>query len=92
MAHFSHNSQSTPSAHLSSPKTYQQTVRIHADRVRRPVDAPTTRTCCGAEELIVDDRADITPAQMVEDKLARILKDSALPVSHLQMRGLLRTR
>jgi hypothetical protein len=44
------------------------------------------------EELIVDDRSAISPAQMVENKLTRMLKDASLPVSHLQMRGILRSR
>lgn len=46
----------------------------------------------GDETLIVDDRAGISPAQAVEDKLSRMLKDASLPVSHLQMRKLLRPR
>jgi len=44
------------------------------------------------ESLIVDDRFGISPAQLVEGKLTRILKGTSLPVSHLQMRGLLRSR
>jgi len=44
------------------------------------------------ESLIVDDRCDLSPAQMVETKLTRVLGGSTLPVSHLQMRGLLLKR
>jgi hypothetical protein len=44
------------------------------------------------EALIVDERAHLRPAQVVESKLSRMLKDASLPVSHLQMRGLLRSR
>ncbi len=44
------------------------------------------------EALIVDERASLRPAQVVESKLTRMLKDASLPVSHLQMRGLLRSR
>jgi len=44
------------------------------------------------ESLIVDDRSAVSPAQMVENKLSRMLKDASVPVSHLQMRGLLRSR
>jgi hypothetical protein len=44
------------------------------------------------EALIVDERAHLRPAQIVESKLTRMLKDASLPVSHLQMRGLLRSR
>jgi hypothetical protein len=47
----------------------------------------------GHEEiLVVDDRAALRPAQVVESKLTRLLQETSLPVSHLQMRGLLRTR
>lgn len=44
------------------------------------------------ESLVVDDRSHLTPAQIVENKLITRLKESSLPVSHLQMRGLLRNR
>ena len=44
------------------------------------------------ESLIIDDRSAVSPAQMVENKLSRMLKDASMPVSHLQMRGLLRSR
>ena len=44
------------------------------------------------EVFIVDDRSAMSAAQMVENKLTRILKDASLPVSHLQMRNLLRSR
>jgi hypothetical protein len=44
------------------------------------------------ESLVIDDRCDMSPAQMVETKLTRVLGGSTLPVSHLQMRGLLRKR
>jgi hypothetical protein len=44
------------------------------------------------ESLVIDDRSHLTPAQMVENKLINRLKESSLPVSHLQMRGLVRNR
>jgi hypothetical protein len=44
------------------------------------------------ESLVIDDRCDLSPAQMVESKLSRVLGGTMLPVSHLQMRGLLRKR
>src|SRR5947209_16431265 len=44
------------------------------------------------ESLVVDDRSNLSPAQMVESKLINRLKESSLPVSHLQMRGLVRAR
>jgi len=44
------------------------------------------------ESLVIDDRSGLTPAQMVESKLMSLLQGATLPVSHLQMRGLLRGR
>jgi hypothetical protein len=60
-----------------------------ASRFERPEPTPTS----GHEEvLVVDDRAALRPAQVVESKLTRLLQEAPLPVSHLQMRGLLSTR
>lgn len=44
------------------------------------------------DSLVVDDRSALTPARMVEDKLVNRLKELSMPVSHLQMRGLVRNR
>ncbi len=44
------------------------------------------------EALVVDERSGLRPAQVVETKLMRMIKNASLPVSHLQMRGLLRSR
>jgi len=44
------------------------------------------------ETLVVDDRVGVRPAQTVENKLSTRLKEASLPVSHLQMRGMLRNR
>ena len=44
------------------------------------------------ESMVVDDRSNMSPAQMVESKLINRLRESSLPVSHLQMRGLVRNR
>ena len=54
------------------------------------IDRPTLG--CREEALVVDERSHVRPAQAVENKLTRMLKDASLPVSHLQMRGLLRSR
>jgi len=53
---------------------------------------PRTVTSNSEESLVVDRRCDLTPAQMVESKLTRVLGGATLLVSHLQMRGLLRPR
>jgi len=69
---------------------------ILGGRIERPgnrYERPEPSLTSGHEEvLIVDDRAALRPAQVVESKLTRLLQESSLPVSHLQMRGLLRTR
>lgn len=54
---------------------------------------PESMPVSGHEEvLVVDDRAALRPAQVVESKLTRLLQEASLPVSHLQMRALLRAR
>lgn len=54
---------------------------------------PESGPFSGHEEvLVVDDRAALRPAQVVEIKLTRLLQEASMPVSHLQMRGLLRAR
>jgi hypothetical protein len=70
----------------------------------QPVDAPVVhrpsrlvatdrRTPAPSEEaLVVDERSGLRPAHVVESKLTRLLKEASLPASHLQMRGLLRSR
>lgn len=49
-------------------------------------------SACGEESLVVDDRSGMSPAEMVENKLSRMLRDGSMPVSHLQMRRLLKAR
>jgi len=44
------------------------------------------------EALVVDERSSLRPAQIVESKLTRMLESASVPVSHLQMRGLLKDR
>jgi hypothetical protein len=44
------------------------------------------------ESIVVDDRTDLTPAEAVENKLMALLKETSMPVSHLQKRGFLRGR
>jgi hypothetical protein len=44
------------------------------------------------EALVVDERSTIRPAEVVESKLMRMIKNASLPVSHLQMSALLRNR
>ena len=44
------------------------------------------------ESMVIDDRSHLSPAQMVENQLIHRLKSSSLPVSHLQIRGMVRNR
>jgi len=44
------------------------------------------------EALVVDERSELRPAQVVESKLTRMLENASVPVSHLQMSRLLRHR
>src|SRR5690349_17210532 len=66
---------------------------VRKQRVRRRVVSPGLPPSRSEEEvLVVDDRAYLRPAQIVESKLTKLLQDASVPVSHLQMRGLLRAR
>ena len=66
---------------------------MDTDRSRTPEHGGRLDAQAAQEEVfIVDDRSAMSAAQMVENKLTRILKDASLPVSHLQMRNLLRSR
>jgi hypothetical protein len=54
------------------------------DSADAPDPAPVVHVCLDAEEaLVVDARAGLSPAQMVERKLASLLGGHSLPVSHL---------
>jgi hypothetical protein len=45
------------------------------------------------ESLVADDRAGLSPSEMVERKLARLLKSNPLPVSQLSVgRRLIKSR
>jgi hypothetical protein len=62
-------------------------------RSRGRMTEPDRFGAAGPEEvLVVEERAHLRPAQVVESKLTRLLQEASLPVSHLQMRGLLTTR
>lgn len=64
----------------------------HARPRVRPEPIERTSLAPPDEVLVVDERCEVRPAQAVESKLTRLLKDASLPVSHLQMRGMLRPR
>ena len=58
----------------------------------RGTDRFTLETVSSEEVLVIDDRSELSPAQAVEDRLSRMLREATMPISHLQMRGILRTR
>ena len=44
------------------------------------------------EDVVIDERSELTPSQAVENRLVALLRESSVPVSHLQIRSLLRGR
>ncbi len=62
------------------------------ERIGNRFGTESTPSAAHEEVLVVDDRAALRPAQVVESKLTRLLQEASLPVSHLQMRAMLRTR
>jgi hypothetical protein len=57
------------------------------------ISEPELFAASGPDEvLVVEERAHLRPAQVVESKLTRLLQETSFPVSHLQMRGLLTSR
>ncbi len=66
---------------------------VAPDRLHTPEPGVRLDSQRAEEEVfIIDDRSEVSAAQMVEDKLTRLLKDASFPVSQLQMRNLLRSR
>ena len=59
-----------------------------ATRLTDDVDRfATSRFCASSDEVIaIDERSELTPSQAVEDRLVALLRETSLPVSHLQMR------
>jgi len=82
---------SMPSSRSVIPSTVDRTMSGRGERTDR-FEKPELLPSPGFEEVVVDDRASLRPAQVVETKLTRMLQEASLPVSHLQMRGLLRVR
>jgi hypothetical protein len=66
--------------------------RNRTRKQRRSLFAGMPASLGQEEVLVVDDRAHLRPAQIVESKLTRLLQEASVPVSHLQMRGLLKAR
>ncbi len=86
-----------PKVKVSMPDWFAVSSRplggVDTDRLRAPEQGGRVDARAAEEEVfIIDDRSAMSAAQMVENKLTRILKDASLPVSQLQMRSLLRSR
>lgn len=82
---------------MRTPDSYAGLPASHPDDLAALVaDRLHLETMAGSavseECLVVDDRSDLRPAQAVENKLSRLLKEAVMPISHLQMRGMLRAR
>jgi hypothetical protein len=76
----------SPSSSFPSPSSREP------DFSHRPTRNTRQIVLVEEESLVIDDRSNLSPAQAVESKLSRVFKEASLPVSHLQMRGLLRSR
>jgi hypothetical protein len=86
-------SPATPSSRPLIPPTGDRLIGVRNERPASRFERPEPMATPGQEEiLVVDDRAALRPAQVVESKLTRLLQGASLPVSHLPMRGLLSTR
>lgn len=78
---------------LSALGTSQHDLIDSNRRSQVRMTAPELFASSGPEEvLVVEERAQLRPAQVVESKLTRLLQEAAFPVSHLQVRGMLKTR
>jgi hypothetical protein len=88
------NPVSIPVSHSRSviAPTVERVLGHRNDRVGGRLGPESIPLACHEEVLVVDDRAALRPAQVVESKLTRLLQETSLPVSHLQMRSLLRAR
>jgi hypothetical protein len=85
-------STTTPQSHgLLGPAPHDLTDSNRRSQVRR--SGSELFAASGPEEvLVVEERAQLRPAQVVESKLTRLLQEAAFPASHLQVRGMLKTR
>ena len=65
-----------------SVNEHRRPERSSAPRTVVPPSAQDSAPTALEESLVADARAGLTPAQMVERKLASLLKSNPLPVSH----------
>src|SRR5437870_5817599 len=69
----------------AKPALVSNPVPVVVTAIRTPVVRAGIRLLPGEEILIPDQRAELSPAQSVERRLATLLKDAAVPVSHVRM-------
>jgi hypothetical protein len=67
------------------PVAVSNSVPAAVPPIRTPTVRAGVRMLPGEETLIPDQRAELSPAQSVERRLALLLKDAAVPVSHVRM-------
>src|SRR5262245_1667315 len=70
---------------IARPASVSNSVPAVVNVIRTPAARPGNRLLPGEEILIPDQRAELSPAQSVERRLALLLKDAAIPVSHVRM-------
>lgn len=63
----------------------------HEPKFSSPTDREATMESV-TESLVIDDRSRLSPAELVENRLTRMLRDASVPVSQMQARNLLRRR
>ena len=71
--------------------TTKETLMVAGDRLTRGSLA-SPLIAVSEEVLIVDDRSGLSPAQAVENRLSHLLSGTTVPISHLLVRGRVRSR
>ena len=72
-------------AGVANPALLSNSVPVVVANVRTTTPKAAVRMLPGEETLVRDLRAELSPAQCVERRLAVLLKDAAVPVSHVRM-------
>ncbi len=84
--------------HAENPMPFVTSTRMSSRQTETILNADGDRFVASRfgtvtdEVVVVDDRSDLRPSQAVENRLVALLRESSLPVSHLQVRGFVRGR
>ncbi len=70
---------------MANPALASKPVPAVVTSARAAASRPAARLLPEEESLVRDLRAELSPAQCVERRLAALLKDTAVPVSHVRM-------